>query len=117
LASAIGRHRRSQERGHPTPAQASEEGEAGAQLLQPVAQKLQRVEEMSQDDTDTDTGDELLTTTTGGTDRDLRSGITTSSARVAEKRGEHKTERVPLEAEEGTSSHLARVNIISYSQL
>jgi hypothetical protein len=109
------KYRRSLKRGQPTGAQPSEEGQAELQL-QPVAQELQPVEEVSKDDGSSDSSDEELTLTEES-DEDTLSGPTHSLEKVDQKRGEHKTERAPPEAEEGTSSHLARVDIISYSQL
>jgi hypothetical protein len=129
LTMSFRKHRQSQERGQPTGAQASEEGQAELQL-QPVAQELQPVEEVSKDDGSSDSSDEELQSTEGTngdsdeeltsteeSDEDVWSVLTGSLEKVDEKHGEHKTEQAPPEAEEGTSSHLARVDIISYSQL
>jgi hypothetical protein len=115
LTMTFDKYQRSLKRGQPTGAQASEEGQAELQL-QPVAQELQPGEEVSKDDGSSDSSDEELTLTEESHE-DTSSGLKGRLEKVDEKLGEPKTERVPPEAEEGTSSHLARVDIISYSQL
>jgi hypothetical protein len=134
LLLTLSNHHRSEEQGQPTGAQALEEVEAETQPQpQPVEEgdvgqtlegatdmgseekQAKERREVPKDVASSDVGEEEVARTEK-IGENIWLGLTRSLEKVVEECAEHKTERVLPKAEEGTSSHLPKVHIISYSQ-